>query len=712
MDLQVYTCLYFIGYFSVGRRFFYTEPHVSERRTVIIDGIPEVRYEIFEPNSCLTTNPKCYGARSTIKIDWRRDNGINCSKKSFQKSNGHRKRRLFGVHTKSDLNLMTSQYNNKIEVELCDQHISDFNESDQCDDEYAKFTSRGALFDFICMPAAKTKKKESKREKYAGIRYTCPCGGVLKSSFNIQQKISNDFNFNPSQIPRDDIKYDEDVFLEYSVQISSLDNIIRYKNVIMGDSTPPRFVIDITKNIDLHHSTWQRSIYIVFQMMNDVQNNHTLTNAVKIIIKSDFNSVQKSKLSKIMKEKFSQIGHSHVQMDLLIDHVTALVLSVLRDPSNEHGTVIGKEYKASDRKSPSFTILKSVLGWDFKSYDSSQAYQTITDQNEMTYSNRMCLNHLQMRTISDKFCDVCYTPILENMFSVSTELKKCSHQFCNQCWLHHLTEKIRRRDTHLTCMGYKCETELNKSDILSLVPYSLYLLHHQHCMDILMETSKKWKWCPRTRCDRIIKAEMSGCGAVLSDVACIQCNCGEIWCFVCQEAAHWPATCEQAKRHQQLLEQSKTETKTYFVEAKRCPSCSYPIEKSGGCQHMVCGRCHFDFCWVCLQEWRYHGGSLRCPTEEVPTSTYELNNSRTLSTKKCFTELAVKHHQKRASLPVDKQGLVTVARRMAQRKGKTRCTYRKTADLPRLCNPVYGCEREMKLLTNSYSFIKEACFIL
>ena len=227
-----------------------------------------------------------------------------------------------------------------------------------------------------------------------------------------------------------------------------------------------------------------------------------------------------------------------------------------------------------------------------------------------------------------------------------------------------------------------------------------------------METRKKWKWCLRTRCDRLIKAEMSGCGAVLSDVACIQCNCGEIWCFVCQEAAHWPATCEQAKIHQQLLDQRKTETKTYFVEAKRCPSCSYPIEKSGGCQHMVCGRCRVEFCWVCLHEWKAHGNMLKCPSEAVTTSTYELNNSRTVSMRQFFNDLALKHHEKRIAPPANKHGVLTVAKRMARRKRKTRRVSRKTVESANLCDPFYGCENEMKLLTKSFSFIDEARFIL
>ena len=30
-----------------------------------------------------------------------------------------------------------------------------------------------------------------------------------------------------------------------------------------------------------------------------------------------------------------------------------------------------------------------------------------------------------------------------------------------------------------------------------------------------------------------------------------------------------------------------------------CPTCRTKIEKKGGCNHMTCGFCNYDFCWAC-----------------------------------------------------------------------------------------------------------------
>lgn len=44
------------------------------------------------------------------------------------------------------------------------------------------------------------------------------------------------------------------------------------------------------------------------------------------------------------------------------------------------------------------------------------------------------------------------------------------------------------------------------------------------------------------------------------------------------------------------------ETKTWIENNTRlCPSCSVPITKNGGCNHMQCSRCNAKFCWACMR---------------------------------------------------------------------------------------------------------------
>ena len=73
------------------------------------------------------------------------------------------------------------------------------------------------------------------------------------------------------------------------------------------------------------------------------------------------------------------------------------------------------------------------------------------------------------------------------------------------------------------------------------------------------------------------------------------------WCLIewngnCQ-SLHWfgapkPVPVETTKPQQYVRENTKS-----------CPNCIAPNQKSGGCNHMCCAFCKFEFCWICLIQW-------------------------------------------------------------------------------------------------------------
>ncbi len=73
---------------------------------------------------------------------------------------------------------------------------------------------------------------------------------------------------------------------------------------------------------------------------------------------------------------------------------------------------------------------------------------------------------------------------------------------------------------------------------------------------------------------------------------------------------HWPSTCNELKWFKQIHDkhdpEADREMKTLqwlLSYTKDCPKCGNPIEKNGGCNHMSCSACKYQFCWICLAGW-------------------------------------------------------------------------------------------------------------
>lgn len=60
-----------------------------------------------------------------------------------------------------------------------------------------------------------------------------------------------------------------------------------------------------------------------------------------------------------------------------------------------------------------------------------------------------------------------------------------------------------------------------------------------------------------------------------------------------------------------------SETSNWIVSnTKVCPKCNSNIEKNGGCNRILCGKCRFQFCWSCMLSWSVHGYERRCNAYE------------------------------------------------------------------------------------------------
>lgn len=115
-----------------------------------------------------------------------------------------------------------------------------------------------------------------------------------------------------------------------------------------------------------------------------------------------------------------------------------------------------------------------------------------------------------------------------------------------------------------------------------------------------------------------------GCGAGLiptDDERRVTCDrrfgCGFQFCRQCREAYHQglcpdipsPPPVEPSQGfavEEEACLRGRWENASVALineSTRRCPQCSVPTERSGGCMHMCCPRCGAEWCWLCRAFW-------------------------------------------------------------------------------------------------------------
>lgn len=117
--------------------------------------------------------------------------------------------------------------------------------------------------------------------------------------------------------------------------------------------------------------------------------------------------------------------------------------------------------------------------------------------------------------------------------------------------------------------------------------------------------------CPQPNC---------GMGIIMEDdctkVHCLN-GCGFVFCKNCLQGYHIGdclpeqsntsllGNCDYSVDPERAVQARWDEASrvTIKVITKPCPKCRIPTERDGGCMHIFCPRCNFEWCWVCQVEW-------------------------------------------------------------------------------------------------------------
>jgi ariadne-1 len=201
-------------------------------------------------------------------------------------------------------------------------------------------------------------------------------------------------------------------------------------------------------------------------------------------------------------------------------------------------------------------------------------------------------------------CPVCWCDF------EATELlmTACGHLACIDCWRGHFEARIDSREK-ITCV--ECGGHVSMSTIAQFVgPVMLRRYCLLFCEQDIQEGRQNIH-CIRPECPFVLTIESVGCCGVAT------CKCGMRVCWHCRGEAHAPVTCDQMARWRVISEdKSVIQNEWEMSNTKPCPKCKARIEKNGGCNHMTCRSCSYEFCWICGHRWSGHNASYQCNSEQ------------------------------------------------------------------------------------------------
>ncbi|OHT01536.1 putative protein ariadne-2 [Tritrichomonas foetus] len=199
-------------------------------------------------------------------------------------------------------------------------------------------------------------------------------------------------------------------------------------------------------------------------------------------------------------------------------------------------------------------------------------------------------------------CNICFCDITDNKMLALP----CGHFFCEECWKCMILNEINDIQVAAHCMESDCKSTVLAKDIeilcgKEIAEKYIYKLN-QNSISIAVNVKR----CSNKNCNLLLSADDIGKLWITS------CQCGQKTCWKCGLHNHAPLECKFVNEWKNLV---GIHSDNFWISQhkKPCAKCHIPIEKNGGCNHMTCNNCKYEFCWICGHEWNTHeGDSYEC----------------------------------------------------------------------------------------------------
>jgi len=184
----------------------------------------------------------------------------------------------------------------------------------------------------------------------------------------------------------------------------------------------------------------------------------------------------------------------------------------------------------------------------------------------------------------------------------------CQHPIdcCTTCLQAHLKSQVEQRGRgssgQLLCAAVDCTRTLDYHEIQLYADPDTFTEYDRYLYLDTLSKLPNFRWCLRPNCEN---------GQLYNDddqplEPHYLCNhCGFGMCFTHSMPWHKGLTCEQYDSRRDHGDPDFQQTQEWIRDnTKPCPGCQQNIQKGEHCFHMTCANCNFEFCWVCLADWR------------------------------------------------------------------------------------------------------------
>ncbi|KAL7338331.1 RING finger domain-containing protein, partial [Rhodotorula toruloides] len=227
----------------------------------------------------------------------------------------------------------------------------------------------------------------------------------------------------------------------------------------------------------------------------------------------------------------------------------------------------------------------------------------------------------RLKRVRGFVCDVCYDNETKETLALT-----CDHRFCKACYCHYLTSKIidEGESRRIECMGKDCHVIVDEKTVELLVPPDILDRYRLLLNRTYVDDNPRMRWCPAPNCEFAVSCAVAPRSLDVT-IPTVQCACGHIFCFGCQlDGDHRPCCCPIVKRWMKKCKDDSETSNWISANTKECTKCHSTIEKNGGCNHMTCKKCKWEFCWVCMGPWSEHGTSwYNCSRYEEKADNYK-----------------------------------------------------------------------------------------